>query len=214
MAAPLALVGLGSSIAGGLVQAQGQEKLGEANLIQNYYQSGIAQMNAQIAAQNADYALNAGEQQAMTRGIAGGQTLGQIIASQASSGLDVRSGSAAQVQASEKQAIGLDTAQIRTNAWKSAYDYNVQATNFEAQSQLYQMAGQNAAAAGQISAESSILGTVGSVATKWSQGSQVGLFGDSGIGFGDIGSMPATGSGSPNDFLSGAYALTQGINPF
>jgi hypothetical protein len=213
MAAPLALVGMGATVLGGITQAQGQEKLGEANLIQNYYQSGIAQMNAQIARQNADYAINVGEQQAQTRGLAGGQQLGQIVAAQASSGLDVGSGSARAVQESQREIIGLDTTQIRSNAAKAAYDYNVQAANFDATSQLYQMAGTNAAQAGQIQAESSILGTVGSVATKWSQGQQVGLF--SGVGdIGGIGSMPATGAGSPNNFLSGAWALTQGINPF
>ena len=31
---------------------------------------------------------------------------------------------------------------------------------------------------------------------------------------GDVGAMPATGSGSPSPFLANSYALSQGINPF
>lgn len=37
-----------------------------------------------------------------------------------------------------------------------------------------------------------------------------GLYG----GGSDVGSMPATGAGSPGDFTSNAYAISQGINPF
>jgi hypothetical protein len=32
--------------------------------------------------------------------------------------------------------------------------------------------------------------------------------------YGNIGSMPATGAGSPNDLTSNMYAMSQGINPF
>lgn len=186
MAAPLALVGTAATIAGGVIGAQGAEKQGEANLIQNYYQSGVAQLNAQIAKQNADYVENVGEQQAQTEGMAGAQQLGQIVTAEASSGTDVNTGSNKEVVAGQKEVIGLNTAQIRANTAKSAYDYNVQASNFEAQSQLYQMAGTNAAEAGQITAESSILGTVGSVASKWTQGSQVGMLGPVGTTAGNI----------------------------
>jgi hypothetical protein len=186
MAAPLGLIGLGSSIFGGILGAQGAEKAGEAQGMQNYYQAGIAQMNATIAKQNADYAMNVGEQQAEIHGMQGAQTLGHIIASQASSGLDVNTGTNRAVQTSQQFATALDTAQLRANAAKSSYDYTTQAANFTAQAGLYQMAGTNAIEAGQINAESSILGTVGSVASKWAQGSQVGLFNNFGSSFGTM----------------------------
>jgi hypothetical protein len=203
-----------SSIAGGVVGAEGAQKQGQAQLLQNYYQAGIAQFNAQIARQNADWAVNQGEVQAQTYGIQAGQTLGHIITAQAGSGFDVGSGTAAAVQASQRKTFALDLEQIRANANQAAFGYNVQAVNFDKQAQLYQMAGTNAAAAGQISAESSILGTVGSVASKWTQASQVGLFGDFGsLASGDMGAMPATGPGSPSNLASSFYAITQGISP-
>jgi hypothetical protein len=180
MADPVSLLALGSmaaTIGGGLLGAQGAEKAGTAQLEQNYYQAGVAKLNSSIALQNADYALNQGEQQAMEFGIAGGQRLGNIMAAQSSSGLDVNTGSAPLVRAGQKQIIDLDTTQIRSNAAKTAYDYDVQSTQFEQQATLYEMAGTNAAAAGQIKAESSIIGTAGAVSSQWLQGSQVGLSG-------------------------------------
>lgn len=200
MAAPIALAGLGATIFGGILGAQGATQAGDAALQQNYYQAGIAQYNAAIAKQNADYALNVGEQQAQTYGLAEGERIGQIIASQASSGLDVNTGSAAAVQAGQKMVGGLDVTQIRANAAKAAYDYDTQSTQFTQQAGLYEMAGTNAVQAAKINAESSILGTVGSVATKWTQGQQVGLFSD-------IGSTVSNAASSVGSTLSG-------FNPF
>ncbi len=178
MAAPLGAIGIGSTLVGGILGAQGASAAGEATLQQNYYQAGIAKMNADIAKQNADYATNQGEISAMERGIAGGQQLGGIRAAQASSGLDVNSGSSLAVQKGQKFAIDTDVSIIRANAAKAAFDYTAQASNYLSQASLYEMAGTNAAEAGKINAESSILGTVGSVASKWSQGQQIGLFSD------------------------------------
>ncbi len=117
----------------------------------------------------------------MLYGLQAGQRQAQIRDTQAASGLDVNSGSAAAVQASQKTITGIDTAQIRSNAAKVAYDYDVKSTMDLNQSTLDVMAGQNAKIAGDISAASSILGTVGSVANKWSAGTTSGLFGSGAI---------------------------------
>lgn len=171
---------MGASLLGGITQAQGSLAEGKAQMEQNYYQAGVAKLNADIAKQDEEFALNKGEQEAQIAGLRGGQVLGQIKAAQASGNIDVNSGSALAVQKGQKMAIDLDRAQITSNAAMAAYDYNAKAADFQAQAGLYELAGTDAAKAGQIKAESSILGTVGSVASKWSQGSQVGLF--SGIG--------------------------------
>jgi hypothetical protein len=194
MAAPLAVLGMGSTLLGGITQAQGAQAEGKAQLEQNYYQAGVAKLNADIAKQDEAFALNKGEQEAQIAGLRGGQQLGQIKAAQASGNIDVNSGSALAVQKGQKMAIDLDRAQITSNAAMAAYDYNAKATQFENQSTLYEMAGTNAAQAGQIKAESSILGTAGSVAAKWSQGSQVGLFNDVGSSIGSaVGFDPFVG---------------------
>ncbi len=187
MAAPLALVGLGSTIFGGVLGAQGASQAGAAQEKQNYYQAGVAELNSQIAKQNADYAMNQGEQQAQKFGMAAGEREGQIVASQASSGTDVNTGSNLGVQKSQHYVDLQDLTQIRSNAAKVAYDYDVQSVNFDKQAQLYKMAGKDAAAAGATKAEASIVGTVGSVASKWTQGSQVGLFNDLGTDISSFG---------------------------
>ena len=188
MAAPLGLVGLGSTIFGGILQAQGASAAGAAQEQQNYYQAGVAELNSQIAKQNRDFAFNQGEQQAQKFGLAAGERAGQIVASQASAGMDVNTGSNRSVQQSQHYVDLQDLTQIRSNAAKVAYDYDVQSVNFDKQAGLYKLAGTDAAKAGQTKAEASIVGTVGSVASKWTQGSQVGLFNDVGSTLGGFGS--------------------------
>lgn len=179
MAAAMGTIGLGATLAGGVTSAIGAEKSGAASQQMYNYQAGVAQINSQIDLQNADYARNQGEIQAQQYGMKAGQQAAQIKVTQAASGLDVNSGSAVAVQASQRKITGIDTAQIRSNAAKVAYDYDVKSTMDLNQSTLDVMAGQNAKTAGDISATSSILGSVGSVATKWNAGSTAGLFGGS-----------------------------------
>lgn len=176
MAAPIAAIGLGATIAGGITSAAGAS-LSSASQQQMYnYQAGVAQINAQISLQNRDYAVQQGEQQAATYGLQAKQRMGEITVAQASSGLDINSGSAVKVREGQEQMTNRDLTLIRSNAAKVAYDYDVQSVQFENQAQLYQMAGTNANQAGQISATASILGTASSVASKWTSAGYAGLF--------------------------------------
>ena len=187
MAAALGAVGIGATLAGGITSAIGAESSAAATQQSYNYQAGVAQINSTIDLRNADYARSQGETQAMQYGLQAGQRQAQIRNTQAASGLDVNSGSAAAVQASQKTITGIDTAQIRSNAAKTAYDYDVKSTMDLNQSTLDVMAGDNAITAGNFQAASSILGSVGSVSSKWMQGSQSGMFGSSssssGVGF-------------------------------
>ena len=169
MASPATLgsIGIGANVAGGILGAEGSIASGEAQQGMYNYQAGVAQLNATIAKQNADFAVNAGEEKAQQYGLEAGQRQGQIVASQASSGLDANSGSAKEVQQSQKMVTNLDLTQIRSDANKTAYDIENQAQGFEEQATLDTMAGKNAAQAGVIGAFSSILGTASSVCTKW-----------------------------------------------
>jgi hypothetical protein len=171
------MIGVGASAGGGLLSAFGAEKSGAAQQQMYNYQSQVAQINANIDKQNAEYALNQGEQQAQQYGIHAAQQRGQIIAAQGASGIAVGSGSNASVVSSQDLLTRMDLTQIRSNAAKTAYDFNVKATADTNQATLDTFAGQNAKTAGDISAASSILGTVGSVSSKWLQGNQAGLWG-------------------------------------
>ena len=175
--ATLGMIGIGSSLGGGLLSAFGAKRSGEAQQQMYNYQAQVAQINAQIDKQNAEYALNQGEQQAQQFGLHAAQQRGQIIANQGASGVAIGSGSAAEVVRSQDLLTRMDLTQIRSNAAKTAYDFNVKATMDLNQATLDTMAGINARTAGDINAASSILGTAGSVSSKWLQGKQMGMFG-------------------------------------
>lgn len=182
MAQALGIIGMGATLAGGVTAAQGAQQSAAATQQSYNYQAGVAQINSQIDLQNADYARDQGEIQARQYGMKASQQAGAIKTAQAASGLDVNSGSATDVQKSQRLITGMDLTQIRANSAKVAYDYDVKSTMDVNQSTLDIMAGKNAIIAGDIQAKSSILGAVGSVASKWSSGMQSGMFPSFGIG--------------------------------
>ncbi len=179
MASPTTLggIGVGTSLVAGMLSAFGAEKSGASQQQMYNYQAQVAQINANIDRQNAEYALNQGEQQAEKFGLQAGQQRGQIIAAQGASNIAIGAGSSADVVRSQDLLTRMDLTQIRSNAAKTAYDFNVKATMDTNQATLDTMAGQNAKIAGDINAASSILGTVGSVSSKWLQGRQSGVWG-------------------------------------
>jgi hypothetical protein len=150
------------------------------------YQSRVATLNAGIDQQNAEYASNQGEIQATQYGEKAAQQRGGIIAAQGASGIQVGSGSSADVIRSQKTLTSMDLTQIRSNAAKTAYDFQVKGAMDTNQATLDTMAGENAEKAGEIGAASSILGTVGNVSSKWLQGNTAGLWGGGSGGGGNI----------------------------
>ncbi len=190
MAAIAGMVGIGATVAGGALQADAARQGGAAQQQMYNYQSQVAKINSQIDLQNADYARSQGEVQAVQSGMRYRQEEGQILVHQAASNLDVNSGSNLEVQRSERTLAGIDAGQIRSNAAKTAYDFDVKSVMDLNQSTLDTMAGVNAKAAGDIQADISIVGTTASVASKWMQMSQsgmgAGIFGGSGGGVGFV----------------------------
>lgn len=177
MATAMGVIGIGSSLAGGIVQGIGAKQSAAAQAQMYNYQGGIAKYNAAVARQNKDYAWYKGEVEASNFGLQGRARMGQIKAAQAASGLDVNSGSTKKVQESQKLLIDKDMAQIRSNTAKVAYDYETQAQGFEMESNLYSMAAKNAKKSGDLAMLSSFIGTASSVSDKWLQGRQIGLWG-------------------------------------
>ena len=152
----------------------------------------MAWQNAAIAKQNQKYALDIGEQQAEKAGIAGAAQAGQIKAAQGASGVDVNYGSAKEVQSSQHLVSQMDMQTIRERAAKTAYDFSVQATNYENQAKGYSKAASNARTEGILGAVSSFIGTVGSVSSKWIQGNQLGMWGKGGSNLSNPGPDPLT----------------------
>lgn len=169
--------GVGATAGGGILSAFGALSSGIANKETFDYQASIARLNQQLDKQNADWARETGEQTAGQFGLKAGQEMGHIKTGQAASGLDIRSGSAAEVRSSQSKLNQLDLDVIRSNAAKTAYNFEVQGTMAGAQAGLYDKAGENSLTAGAIGMGSSFLGTAASVSSEWLQGQRVGLWG-------------------------------------
>jgi hypothetical protein len=182
-------------------QAQAQQSTYEAN--KNRYQAGVADINKEIAAANAFYSRDVGEVEAQQAGMKAHSDMGEMIAQQGASGLSVNSGSSTKVRESMAE-IGKYTQDvIRSSAAKKAYGYEVEAAQYGAQAEIYrytakqneaqaenaitasnmtksslglqQEAMSNVDTAKNINIMGSLVGTAGSVANKWSEGSYSGL---------------------------------------
>jgi hypothetical protein len=176
LATDIGAAGIGGTIAGGLTSAFGSFLQGESQKAYYDYQAGVARMNAIIAKQNAEYAVNVGEIQTQQEGLRGGQQMGRILAAQGASGLDVNSGSAKQVRESQVGLTRTSETSIRSTAAKTAYNYEVEGAGFTAQAGADIAAGKTSMTAGMIGAASSILGAATSVSSEWLRGQQLGLW--------------------------------------
>jgi len=176
MASGFGTVGLGATLAGGVLSAFGGAKTGAAQQQMYNYRAQVSRINADIDRQNAAWARQKGEQETVQYGLQAAQRMGKIRAAQGASGLDVNSGSNAKVQESQKAITRMDTSTIRSNAAKVAYDYETKATMDENQAGLDTMAGEYSKQAGELKAFGSILGTVSTVSSKWQQGKSTGLW--------------------------------------
>jgi hypothetical protein len=169
-------IGLAGQAAGGLLGAFGAEQQGSAQAAMYQYKSGIALMQAQVSKQNAEWDIYSGDVSAEEGGLRAAQSIANTKVQQAASGFDVNKGTAASVRASQTAAAQFDQTMTRFNASKAAYGEEVKAASETAESNLDQFSAANAKTAANISAFGSILGGVTGVATKWSQGSQQGIF--------------------------------------
>lgn len=180
MADPISMTAIAATAIGGGVTAYGQYFGSQAQSAQYKYQSAVAQMNAQIAQQNAKWAMDVGEIKAQQEGFKTAQQIAQTKAAQGASNLAVNVGSQVDVRASEADLGRYSEKLIRSDAARQAYGFEAQAAGDIAQSHLDEMAAKNAKTAGYIQAAGTLLGTAGSVSSKWISFSQQGV-----PGFGD-----------------------------
>ena len=123
----------------------GYQRQATAASAQGQYIKRVDEQNAKMADAEAQDALDRGELTAQRRGLEARQQIGSTRASQAAQGVDVSSGSAADVQASEAGIGALDEMTIRNNAAREAWGYKVEAIN-------ERQAGQVAAITGDMTA--------------------------------------------------------------
>lgn len=116
----MALIPVAIGLAGSMMQAQGQKQNAA-------FQSGMMQQNAAFKEQTAQETINAGATSADWQRVRTGQAVGTQRSVQAANGIDVNSGSAAQLQDDTAMLGELDALTIQNNAAREAYGYRVQA---------------------------------------------------------------------------------------
>ena len=145
----------------------------------------VAAENAQLSQQKATQAAQAGEAQA---GIQEQQTrakAGALLAAQAASGVDVGSGSAPNVRASQAE-VGMENAlNIKTNAAMQAYGYQTQGVSYAAQAKADQTTSTMDLAGGVIGGTAGVASGLGKLgmANGWQTFSNKGQFTPGGTTF-------------------------------
>ena len=154
----LQLGGILSGVAGSFYSAKSQRSSLK-------FAADMAKINARIAETGAQSVLAQGEREAGALALRYGQMKGSQRAAMAANGVDLGSGSAAEIQASTDLLKETDLNTIQANAVRSAWGYRLQATNYENSALVGE------ATAGGISpgasAATSLLGGAGAVASSW-----------------------------------------------
>ena len=168
MAAASAVAG----VAGAGISAAGSYNSMQAQSANAAYQAQVAANNSKQALINAGMETQSGEIEAANQGLKTRAAVGQTLARQGASGVNVNVGSAPKVRAAESELGMLDALTIRSNAAKKAYGYEVAATSDTAESGLLSMESSEASQAAPISALGSFLGSASSVGGNYAKYSQ------------------------------------------
>lgn len=175
------VAGAAASAAGALSQAK--------------YSSQVARNNATIAGQNSAYAAQAGNQAAQEASLQSAAQGAGLKADEAANGVDVNTGSAVNVQSSQRMAGTLDTDQVMHNALLQSYGYQstVESENAQAKQDI---------SAGDLQATGGLVQDASSLGFKWGGG-----------GGGNDNLLPGdTGyAGSGGSFSAAQLAQHQGV---
>jgi hypothetical protein len=163
------IAAIAATVIGAGVTADSAISSGEAQSKAASYQAQVALNNQQVANSNADLATAAGAAQQQQQAMKTRAEVGSQLAGEASSGLDVNSGSAVNVRGSTSALGTLSGLNIVNNAARQAYSYETQGSNFGAEAQLDTMEASSALTAGDIGAAGSLIEGVGQSGSLYQQ---------------------------------------------
>lgn len=180
ISAAAAVIGTGLSVAGSIAQ-------GNAASANASYQAQVARNQAQVmennaisAEQQADYAGKVGMTNAATESMKGAAKLARVRAGFAANGVDPNTGSAVDVEESQRETGKLNAETVLSDAELKAYGYKSQAVQDRYQAQslragagFTQAAGQDALTGSYFKAGGTLLSGLSSLPTKWSGGKTV-----------------------------------------
>jgi hypothetical protein len=162
---PTAVAGAG--LVGAGISSYGAYEGGQATAASAMYQSQVDANNAKIAQWNAQMEAASGAVKEAAQGMKTANAAGTAKAAQGASGIDVNTGSAANVRQSIGKLGALDALTIRSNTARAVYGYEVQESNDLAQSQLLESEAKQAREAGDLSALGTFLSGASSVGAKY-----------------------------------------------
>ena len=163
-----------AGVIGTAVSAYSSLSAGAAQSKEAAYQAQVAKNNQTVANENAEHSAQAGEAKAQEESLADANREGAIRAAIAANNIDVNSGSAEDVQVSQREIDRLDTLTNLNNAMLAAYGYRNDATNFGDQAALDTAESQQATIAGDIGAAGTIAGNASSMGFKWAAQNSAG----------------------------------------
>jgi len=173
----LAAASTAATVAGKISEGQAGAASAASSAAASRYQAQVAENNRQIAEQNAQYAMAAGQTQAANTSLRGAAQVSALKAKQGASGISVNAGTAVDVRAGARQANQVDSETVLNNAQRQAYGYRVQGEGYGAQAGLDQQqasnfdrAGANASTAGFVGAGGSLLSGASSILGSWPKG--------------------------------------------
>ena len=182
---------LGSSAIG----AAGAISSSQASAASAGYNAKVAQNNAQIATQNANFAGAEGNQNVAVQADKTRAQIGATLANQGASGVDVNSGSAVDVRASEAKIGMMNALNIRSQAARQAYGFQTQSASDIGQAQLDRSQQSSDKTAGYLNAGTTVLGGAGKAA----------MYGNWLNSTDPTGLSVTTGSGAVTQGLGGLY---------
>src|SRR4051812_21939466 len=122
----LATTAIALAVVGGGVEIAGQMSAASAKSKAANYNAQIQERNSEVSLQNSRLAGEAGNVQLDQQGLKSKAISGEIKANQGASGVDVGSESFSDVRESQRELSQTDAINIRANATKEAYGYQVQ----------------------------------------------------------------------------------------
>lgn len=136
-------------------------------------QADAAATNALIAERAAASAITSGQTQASDTAVRGAQTVASQRAALAANGVDVNSGTAANVQASTKWVTDQNIDTITANAARAAMGYTQQSQNYSNASGAYRAAADSVSPV--TAGATSLLTSATSVASDWYRNQRAGV---------------------------------------
>lgn len=165
----VSLIGMGIGAIGSAIGTYQQTKSARSQL---RYQAAMAEINARMAERSAQQAMQQGQQQVAATTMKYGALKSSQRAAMAANGVDLGTGSAAELQASTDILKDIDKHTIESNAISSAFGYRTHGTGYLNQARMDRA---SASSMSPVSAGfSTLLGSATKVASRWYMLDKVG----------------------------------------